>query len=330
LLGALVSKLTGAAFPRGLKPADSAVRFVKTAEVRPDLLFLKRRKRWVLVELQGRRDPAKRRRWLLAAGVLLNQTGQLGDVLVITARRDVARWALRVAHLRTRLGTRLSLTPVVLHLGETYAEALLDDRHPELSLFAAWAMQNRHGPKAKLIVERALELTWRLDAPLRSAQARAILSVLSKRMLALFRKASMNPDKVPETPAARNTRLFLEAQGRKRGRLEGRAEGEAKGRAEGEAKGRAEGLTQGEVKGKQDALLALLKARGLSISAEQRAGLRSCADPAKLTQWIVRAATAASASDVLDPLTQGAAPRAPRRRSSNSNSKARARAARRP
>jgi hypothetical protein len=167
-------------------------------------------------------------------------------------------------------------------------------------------------------LERALELTWRLDAPLRSAQSRAILSVLSKRMLALFRKASMNPDKIPETPAARNTRLFLEAQGRKRGRLEGRAEG------------RAEGLTQGEVKGKQDALLALLKARGLSISAEQRAGLRSCADPAKLTQWIVRAATAASASDVLGTTTQGAAPRAPRRRSTNSNSKARSRAARRP
>ena len=37
LLGDLVTKLTGASLPRGLKPADSAVRFVKTAEVRPDL-----------------------------------------------------------------------------------------------------------------------------------------------------------------------------------------------------------------------------------------------------------------------------------------------------
>ena len=139
------------------------------------------------------------------------------------ACRDVARWALKVAHLRSRLGTRLTLTPVVLHLGEDDAEALLDEGRPELSLFAAWAMHSRHGPKARAIVERALELTSQLRAPLRRAQMRAIVSVLSERMLAMLREASMNPDKIPETPAARKTRLFLEAQGRKRGRIEGEA-----------------------------------------------------------------------------------------------------------
>lgn len=118
----------------------------------------------------------------------------------------------------------------------------------------------------------------------------------------------MDPDKIPETPAARKTRLFLEAQGRKQGR--------------------AEGLTQGEVKGKQDALLALLKARGLSTSTEQRSALRACTDSEKLNRWIVKAATAASASDVLGPVSQGAAPRAPRRRSTDPG--ARSRAARRP
>jgi hypothetical protein len=39
LLGVLVAKLTGISLPRGFKPVDSVVRFVKTAEVRPDLLF---------------------------------------------------------------------------------------------------------------------------------------------------------------------------------------------------------------------------------------------------------------------------------------------------
>lgn len=159
-------------------------------------------------------------------------------------------------------------------------------------------MHHRHGPKARAIVEQALELTTRLPAALRRAQMRAIVSVLSERMLALLREASMNPDKIPETPAGRKTRLFLEAQGRKRGRLEG------------EAKGRAEG----EVKGKQDALFALLKARGLSVSAEQRAMLRGCADPVKLDRWIVRAATAALASEVLEPTKPAAAARAPRHR----------------
>lgn len=84
-------------------------------------------------------------------------------------------------------------------------------RHPELALFAAWAMQHRHGPEARRVVERALELTERLPRPLRGAQQRAILSVLSERMMALLREAAVNPDKIPETPAARRLRLFLEA-----------------------------------------------------------------------------------------------------------------------
>ena len=151
---------------------------------------------------------------------------------------------------------------------------------------------------------------------------RAIVSVLSERMLALLREASMNPDKIPETPAGRRTRLFLEAQGRKRGRIEG----EVKGRAKGRAQGRAEGRAEGEVKGKLDALLALLKARGLSASAEQRAILRGCTDPVKLDQWIVRAATAASVSDVLGSVMQPAATRAVRRRPSDARTSAARRA----
>jgi hypothetical protein len=176
---------------------------------------------------------------------------------------------------------------VVLHLGAAESKALLDERHPELALFAAWAMQHRHGPKAREVVERAFELTERLPRALRGAQRRAILSVLSEPMLALLREASMNPDKIPETPAARKLRLFLEAQGRKKGR----AEGEAKGRAEGEAKGQAEG--------RQDALLTLLRARGIAASRDEEARIRACADATKLDRWIERAATASSVREVL-------------------------------
>jgi hypothetical protein len=139
-----------------------------------------------------------------------------------------------------------------------------------------------------------------------------------KRLIAMLREASMNPDKVPETPAARKTRLFLEAQGRKRGRIEG----EAKGRAEGEAKGEL----KGELKGKRDALLALLKARGLSVSPEQRAIVRGCADLAELDQWIVRAATASSMSEVLPPAARSTSARAPRRRPAGTRPRAARRA----
>jgi hypothetical protein len=283
LLGTLVSKLAGVRLSRGLKPVDATVRFVKTAEVKLDVLFRRGRRDWTIVEVQRAIDPNKRRRWLLAVGLLFDQTGTLGDLIVITPRADVARWAKGVVHARAPLGTEVWLKPAVFHLGEGEVDALLDEDHPELALFAAWAMQHRHGPRARRIVDQAIELTERLPRSLRKAQRRAILSMLSERMLELLRKASMNPDKIPETPAARKTRLFLEAQGRKRGR----AEGEAKGKAEGKAEG------------KQDALLMLLRARGIALSPDDEARVRACTDAAKLDRWIERAATASSVRDVL-------------------------------
>jgi hypothetical protein len=290
LLGTLVTKLTGGRLARGLEPVDATVRFVKVAEVKLDVLFRRRRRDWTIVEVQRAIDPQKRRRWLLAVALLFDQTGTMGDLIAITPRADVARWAKRMVHARGPLGTKVSLEPVVFHLGEAEVDALLDEDHPELALFAAWAMQHRHGPRARKIVERALELTERLPRSLRKAQTRAILSVLSERMVALLREAMMNPDKIPESPAAKKLRLLLEAQGRKRGQTEG----EAKGRAEGKAEG------------KQEALLMLLRARGLPPAREDEARVRACTDAAKLDQWIERAATAASVREVL-----GARPSAP-------------------
>jgi hypothetical protein len=62
---------------------------------------------------------------------------------------------------------------------------------------------------------------------------------------------------------------------------------EAHGRAEGEAHGRAE------------ALLAVLEARGLSVSAEQLATIRGCRDLAQLDAWLRRALSATSSAEVL-------------------------------
>ena len=58
LLSELVEKLTGRALQPGLVPVDSTVRFVATAEVRPDLL-LADEKDWAMVEVQDQIDPDK-------------------------------------------------------------------------------------------------------------------------------------------------------------------------------------------------------------------------------------------------------------------------------
>ncbi|AUX31168.1 uncharacterized protein SOCE836_032950 [Sorangium cellulosum] len=122
---------------------------------------------------------------------------------------------------------------------------------------------------------RFVELTEQhlTDEPLRDAQARAILAVLSDAMLASLRELAMDPSKVPETQASRRFRLFFEKRGR----------------------------AEGKIEGKQEALLAVLDARGLSLTAEERAHIKACTVPAELDRWIARAATAASMSEVFAP-----------------------------
>ena len=64
---------------------------------------------------------------------------------------------------------------------------------------------------------------------------------------------------------------------------------------------RAEGKAEGEAKGKAAAILAFLAARGIAVDPETRARITTCADRAALDLWIVRAATAGTAQDVVAP-----------------------------
>lgn len=104
-------------------------------------------------------------------------------------------------------------------------------------------------------------------------------------MLASLRELAMDPSKVPETQASRRFRLFFEKRGR------------------------AEGKIEGKIEGKQEALLAVLDARGLSLTAEERARIKACTVTAELDRWIARAATAASMSEVFAPKAARAARR---------------------
>jgi len=195
----------------------------------------------------------------------------MGEVVVLTASRRVAAWARRVGHQRGELGTRFELTPIVIHLAGKRIEGLLDPARPELALFAAWAMHDRHGPEAQRVVKRAVELVDLLPTPLQEAQERAILGVLSEPLLAALQKLSMDIDKIPETRASRRFRLFIEKKGR----------------------------TEGKAEGKQEALLMILGARGLLPTTRERARIAACTDAAVLDAWLVAAATAESVREVL-------------------------------
>ena len=105
-------------------------------------------------------------------------------------------------------------------------------------------------------------------------------------------------------------------------RAEGEAQGEAKGKIEGEIKGKIEGKIEGEIKGKiegkiegcRGALFAVLRARGLAMSEEERAQILATRDLGVLRRWIARAAKAGSTAEVVGArASKNPRPRKPRR-----------------
>ena len=274
LLVALLEKLGGAAPLGSLVPVDTNLRFADPAEVRPDLVFRAERPKWLLLELQNRVDTNKARRWLMATALLFDETGSMGEIVVLTSSRRVARWAKKVAHVRSDfLGSRLRLTPIILPIVGDAIEALLDAAHPELAFFAAWAVRARRSPKARTVLSRAVELTEQLPDALRDAALRAIFAVLREPLLRYLREISMNPDNLPETRAARRFRTFFEERGK------------------------ADALHK--------VLSRVLEARGLVPTDEERATITACDDTDLLDEWTVRAATAGSVAEVLKGAARG-------------------------
>jgi hypothetical protein len=83
-----------------------------------------------------------------------------------------------------------------------------------------------------------------------------------------------------------------------RGRAQARKQGEQEGRAEGRKAGRAEGRREGARRGQALALLALLGARGVAVSAADRKRILGEQSLARLERWVVRAATCTRVAEI--------------------------------
>ncbi len=80
---------------------------------------------------------------------------------------------------------------------------------------------------------------------------------------------------------------------------DGEASGRAAGEASGRAAGRAAGKAEGNAEGKAEAILAVLAARSIPVSATIRARILGCSDTATLDAWVRRAAVASTAAAVV-------------------------------
>ena len=67
------------------------------------------------------------------------------------------------------------------------------------------------------------------------------------------------------------------------------------------AKGCAEGRAEGEAEGEVEALLRVLRARDLQVTAEHEARIRACTDLPTLEAWLARAVAVTSVDELLAP-----------------------------
>jgi predicted transposase/invertase (TIGR01784 family) len=179
-------------------------------------------------------------------------------------------------------------------------EILLDDLS-HLSDEALWARTMSLVPRLTLWALRDGRDSKRLVASL--ARWSHLLAALAKApserdaLVALFRYLVAVSDLPAETlvqaieraaPEAEELMATVAEQWLAQGEARGLAKGEARGLAKGEAKGKAEGKAEGQAR----AVLAFLEARGLAVTAAQRARILGCTDLEQLDRWVRQAATA--------------------------------------
>ena len=66
------------------------------------------------------------------------------------------------------------------------------------------------------------------------------------------------------------------------------------------ARGKAEGRAEGKAEGEAEAIITVLETRGIELPAAIRQRISDCRDLDLLRAWLVRAATAERAEDVVD------------------------------
>lgn len=200
----------------------------------------------------------------------------MGDLVVLTPSRSVARWARNVCLEVGPHGTRNRMLPINLWVSDKKVHCLLNEAYPRLAFFAAWAMHDRYGPRAQRVVEKALRITNLLPDGLRQRQAHAIFDVLNKRLRAEMKETPMLLNtKIPESPFLNQWLAEL------------RVIAQAQAEAEIEAKTR------------RDALLTIFQARGLTVSPREKNRILKCADPATLHHWLAAAVHAPSVKQAL-------------------------------
>lgn len=217
----------------------------------------------VVVEVQLESKARKRRSWMAYVGTLHARLGCAVYLLVVCADQVVADWCSRPV-----LAGSIALTPFAL--GPRQVPVLTDPEQarqsPQMAVLSA--MANGGAPDPVPVFEALLAALSALDdqdrAALYTDMVFAVLPAAARERL----EELMTLTK-PYSYQSEFARRYF-------------SQGEARGEARGEAK----------------ALLAILDARGVELSNEDRGRITACTDLTQLETWVRKAATATKIQDL--------------------------------
>jgi len=241
------------------------------AEYRADLVVLLINGKPVLgiiVEVQLQPDERKRFSWPVYVAGLRARLECDCCILVVTPSSKTARWAS--APIITGPGGHL----VPLVLGPDGVPIVTDagkaQRFPELAVLSVMA----HGQGDVQIAVNIAQVAAAAAADLASDKQALYLDLIEAALGEAARKAF---EMLPET---------YQFQGPSY--LRGRSEGHAEGHAEGEAKGEAK------------AVLAVLEARGIAVTDQQRQQILECNELERLNTWVRKAVTLTDVNELFE------------------------------
>jgi hypothetical protein len=262
---------------------DAAVSRVIPTEHRPDLVVVLgggAPRCGIVLEVQLARSPQKSFVWPLYHSALRTRLRAPVALLVLTPHAPVAVWARSTIDTGHPGG---SFTPLVL--GPDNLPRLTDleqaCRAPQLAVLGALVHGRGPGGRAVVITAlRAVASSPRLDTA-RAAQYHSL--VLGVLPVEQRRAVEAEMASAPNTP-------YVSEFARR--------------------------ITQSHLQGMAQAVLSVLQARGVRVTASERARVLGCDDQATLDAWIAAAVTATSVAEVLAPTPRrrpAAAPRLRRR-----------------
>jgi hypothetical protein len=228
-----------------------------------------------ILEVQLRVDPDKLWTWPSYTSLARDRLRRDVVLVVLTLSPAVAVWARKPIPLDP---AGSMLVPVVI--GPTDIPLLTDPAlalaHPERLVLSA--LVHGRGPAGAAIAETAAGVVTKLDDDRARPYTDLILNALGETARAALEAALLQNYEYKSDFAKKYIAM-------------GKAEGEAEGEAKGEAKGQAKGLGQ--------AVIKVLRSRGLHPDAAAMARIESTEDTALLLEWLDRAMTATSVEEAL-------------------------------